>query len=102
MGGLAATGALGRISPPSTAMLTSQARRHPMVRFADAEVIAAARAANAPVPNLIFELDTRLGEQAYRIDLVDTDNLRVVGADAAGLMYGGLDLAEALHLEEPG
>lgn len=98
MGGLAVTGALSRVGTLPTAVFASETRWHPMLRFADAEVAAAARAANTSVPKLSFELDISLGEQAYRIELVDTDTLLVTGGDTMGAMYGGLDVAEALHL----
>lgn len=97
MGSLAVVGTLGRVGTVPTA-LASQIPLHPMVRFADTEVVAAARAANTSAPKLSFEVDGSLGEQAYRIDLIDADRLVVRGGDMRGLMYGGLDVAEALHL----
>ncbi len=98
MGGLAVTGALTHVAALPTAVSASETRDHPMVRFADAEVAAAARAANTSVPQLSFELDARLGVQAYRTDRVNTGKLLVTGGDMTGLMYGGLDVAEGLHL----
>jgi hypothetical protein len=97
MGGLAVTGALSRAGTFPPALLESETGRHPMLHFADAEIIAAATAASTPVPKLSFRLDTRLGEQAYRIERVDTDTLLVTGGDTTGAMYGGLDIAEALR-----
>ena len=98
MGGLAVTGALSRVGTLPAAVLDSETRGHPMVRFADAEVVAAARVVNTSVPKLSFELDSSLGEQAYRVDRADTGVLRVRGGDTTGMMYGGLDVAEALRL----
>src|SRR5215469_440570 len=98
MAGLAVTGAIGRVGALPTAVLASEAPGHPMVRFAEAEMVAAARAAGTSMPKISFELDTSLGEQAYRIERTDTDKLLVTGGDMTGVMYGGLDVAEALHL----
>jgi hypothetical protein len=97
MGGVAVTGALTRMGTLPTEVLASETRGHPMLRFADAEVGAAARAANTSVPKLSFELDSSLGEQSYRVDRVDTHVLRVTGGDMTGAMYGGLDVAEAVR-----
>ena len=98
MGGLAVTGALSRTAAFATAALASEVHQHPMLRFAAAEVVAAARAVHASVPELSFELDAGCGEQAYRIDRVEGGTLRVTGGDTTGAMYGGLDIAEALRL----
>lgn len=97
MGGLAATAGLTRASALSTAAFAGDTRGHPMLQFADTEIVAAARAANAPVPLLRFELDASLGEQAYRVERVNADTLLVIGGDMTGAMYGGLDVAEALR-----
>lgn len=99
MGGLAVTGALSpMVTLPAAAATSSELPLHPTLRFAVAEVVAAARAANTSAPKLRFELDSSLGEQAYRIDRVDGDTLLVTGGDTRGAMYGVLDVAEALHL----
>ena len=99
MGGLAVAGALTSVGALATGPLAAaDTRGHPMLEFADAEIVAAARAAHAAVPKLTFELDSRLGEQAYRIARVNTGTLVVTGGDTTGAMYGGLDVAEALRL----
>jgi hypothetical protein len=98
MGGLAVTGALSQLGAFPTAVFASETRAHPKLQFADAEIVAAARAARTSVPKLSFELDSSLGEQAYRIERLDADTLRVTGGDTTGAMYGGLDIAEALRL----
>jgi len=98
MGGLAVTGALGRVATMPAAAFAAETGGHPMARFAAAEIFAAARSANAPVPKVSFELDATLGEQTYRVDRSEGDKLLVRGGDMAGVMYGGLDVAEALHL----
>jgi hypothetical protein len=98
MGGLAVAGALTRVGALPTAAFAAGARSHPMLHFAEAEVVAAAGAARTSVPKLSFELDVTLGEQAYRIDRIDNATLRITGGDTTGAMYGGLDIAEALRL----
>ena len=98
MGGLAVTGALSRVGTSPTAVFAAETREHPMLQFANAEVVAAARGTHASVPKLSFELDSSLGEQAYRVERLNTDTLRVTGGDTTGAMYGGLDVAEALRL----
>ena len=97
MGGLAVAGALTRVGALPAGAFAADSRRHPMLDFAEAEILTAARAANASVPKLRFELDASLGEQAYRVDRVNNDTLLVTGGDATGAMYGGLDVAEALR-----
>lgn len=98
MGGLALTGALSRAGTLPALTLASEAHWPPMLQFAHTQAVSAARAVHASPPHLSFGLDSRLGEQAYRIDRVDTDRLRVTGGDLRGAMYGGLDVAEALYL----
>jgi hypothetical protein len=99
MGGLAVAGALTRVGALAAATFApADTRRHGMLHFAEAEIVAAARAVNRVVPKLSFELQTSLGEQAYRVERVSTDTLVVTAGDATGAMYGGLDLAEALRL----
>ncbi len=98
IGGLAVTGAVSRAGTLSAAVFASEIRLDPMLRFAEAEIVAAARAAKTPAPRLNFELDTSLGQQAYRIRPVEADTLLIRGGDTTGLMYAGLDIAEALHL----
>ena len=97
MGGLAVAGALTRVGALPAGAFAADSRRHPMLDFAEAEILTAARAANTSVPKLRFELDASLGEQAYRVDRVNNDTLLVTGGDATGAMYGGLDVAEALR-----
>jgi hypothetical protein len=97
MGGLAVAGALTRVGALPAGAVAADSRRHPMLDFAEAEILTAARAANTSVPKLRFELDASLGEQAYRVDRVNNDTLLVTGGDATGAMYGGLDVAEALR-----
>src|SRR5579862_3963041 len=86
MGGLAVTGALSRVGALPTPLFASKTRGHPMLHFAEAEVVAAARAANRSALKLSLELDPSLGEQAYRIEQVNTDTLLVTGGDTTGVM----------------
>jgi len=47
---------------------------------------------------VVFQLDPSLAPQSYRIRRDEPGKLQVVGGDAAGAMYGGLDIAEAIRL----
>jgi hypothetical protein len=98
MGGLAVTGALSGVGTLPAAVRASETHEHPMIRFAEAEVAAAARAAKTSAPKLSFAFDAALGQQAYRIDRAEGGQLRVTGGDMTGAMYGGLDVAEGLRL----
>ncbi|MBW8784257.1 MAG: twin-arginine translocation signal domain-containing protein [Novosphingobium sp.] len=69
-----------------------------MLRFAQAEIVAAAQATRLAPPPVRFATDRALGEQAYRIERNGANGFVVTGGDEAGAMYGGLDLAEALRL----
>jgi hypothetical protein len=61
------------------------------------EITRAAGLPGAQAPDVV-ELSIRRGEsQSFRIEK-DGSTVRVVGADAAGLIYGGLDVAEAIGL----
>ena len=64
-----------------------------------AEEIQAATAAAKSAPELVVSLrveSTTLAPQSYRIQR-DGGKLTVTGGDAAGAMYGGLDIAEAIR-----
>ena len=64
-----------------------------------AEEIRAASAAAKDLPKLAVSLNVdtaALGPQGYRIERAG-DKLTVTGGDAVGAMYGGLDMAEAIH-----
>lgn len=71
--------------------------------FAVSEIKAAATKANFDIAEskgditVSFLLDEALGEQSYRI-AKDEKTITVTGGDAVGLMYGGLDVAEALNM----
>lgn len=64
------------------------------------EITSAAESPGAQAPDVV-ELSIRSeGEpQSYRIEK-DGSVVRVVGADGAGLIYGGLDVAEAIRLHK--
>lgn len=68
----------------------------PPLQFAAAEI---ERAANgqAPALEVRFEIETNGLPQSYRI-FREGSSLRVIGGDAVGAMYGGLDVAEAIRL----
>jgi hypothetical protein len=66
-------------------------------RFAEAEIRreAAAKATEAQI-TLTVAIGDKAAAQSYRIRR-DGQNITVIGADPAGAMYGGLDLAEAIR-----
>ena len=66
------------------------------IDFARREIAAAARGTAAPLVE--FVTSPALGSQGYRIDRTAPGAWRVTGGDAAGAMYGGLDIAEAIAL----
>ncbi len=68
----------------------------PQLRFALAEIKSAARGANQTVPEITIELKTGPA-QSYQIER-EGSKVRVIGGDANGAMYGGLDVAEAVRL----
>ncbi len=68
----------------------------PPLQFAAAEVERAA-SNHAPAVDVSLGIETNGRPQSYRI-LRDAAGWRVIGGDAAGAMYGGLDVAEAIRL----
>lgn len=67
-------------------------------KFAEAEIRREATATPTEVHIILtVEKSPKKPAQSYRIER-DGDQLRVIGADEAGAMYGGLDIAEALRL----
>ena len=78
------------------AAATSQAADGP-IAFAEREIRAATAPSAAPAVEFVVAPD-RLGPQAYRIERLADGAWRVTGGDAAGAMYGGLDVAEAIAL----
>lgn len=67
-------------------------------KFAEEEIRreAAAKATEAQI-TLTIAKDDRAAAQSYRIKR-EGQNLTVIGADPAGAMYGGLDIAEAIRI----
>jgi len=73
--------------------------RIPQCEFAAGEIRAASAAAKAAPLKITIEVGReQFGAQAYRIERPGADVVRVIGSDANGAMYGGLDVAEALRL----
>lgn len=71
----------------------------PKVAFALKEIHQAADGRGVR-PGVEFEIDAEnLGPQGYRIEREPNGMIRVVGGDATGAMYGGLDVAEAIRLD---
>jgi hypothetical protein len=67
-------------------------------QFAEAEIRreAAAKSTEAQI-NLTVAKDDKAKAQSYRIKR-ESEKLTVIGADPAGAMYGGLDIAEAIRI----
>lgn len=70
----------------------------PRVAFAVEEIRAAARAHGLRGAVRLEIRSADLEPQCYRIERKTADSVSVVGGDATGVMYGGLDVAEALRL----
>jgi len=68
----------------------------PPLQFAAAEIERATHG-HAPAIDVHFEIESNGWPQSYRILHAGT-KLRVIGGDAIGGMYGGLDVAEAIRL----
>ena len=69
-------------------------------RFAAEEIQRACRE-RGPVPGLQTITLEATGDgvpQSYRIERASASDVRVIGADPAGAMYGGLEVAEAIRL----
>src|SRR5436190_3832370 len=72
----------------------------PPVVFALGEIERAVAGSSYSASNFVVQLEVNavgLTPQSYRFER-DGNRLRVIGGDAAGAMYGGLDIAEAIHL----
>lgn len=76
--------------------VTLPASPPPPLKFAATEIQRAAQH-SAIAAKIKLEIAGTGVPQSYRIGRSGTD-LTVVGADAVGAMYGGLDVAEAIHL----
>jgi len=73
----------------------------PQIAFASDEILHAVMETASPQPQMVveFQIDESLGSQAYRIERLKAPvGFRVVGGDANGAMYGGLDVAEAIRI----
>ena len=79
-------------------VLCSVAAHATPAEFAQQEISAAAKAASVAGPRVSFKIDATVGPQAYRLSRGTDGTLVVVGGDASGEMYGGLDLAEGVRL----
>jgi hypothetical protein len=94
---LAAAG-VGLVAPfGSAAAAAAQGKRPAPIAFAEREIAAAAAAASQPAPQVRFEIDPAMDPQSYRIG-GSAASPTIVAGDAAGAMYGGLELADALRL----
>lgn len=80
---------------PAHAAVNLQPADSAPLKFAAAEIEHAAKDAKQPVPDVTLSV-TPGAAQSYRIERAGA-KVRVIGGDAAGAMYGGLDLAEAIR-----
>ncbi len=70
----------------------------PQVAFAREEIRQAAELRGVRQA-VAFAIDAEnLGPQGYRIEREANGTIRVIGGDAVGAMYGGLDVAEAIRM----
>ncbi|MDA1276835.1 MAG: hypothetical protein O2960_22690 [Verrucomicrobia bacterium] len=81
---------------PARGAVTFQPSDAGSLKFAAAEIELAAKDARQPVPNVTLSVSTGPA-QSYRIER-DGAEIRIIGGDATGAMYGGLDVAEAIRL----
>ena len=73
------------------------------LQFAAQEIRrAAAEKEVTSLDEIVLEVSGEGPAQSYRIERPAAGTLRVVGADARGTMYGGLDVAEAIRLTTVG
>lgn len=86
---------LAFVRPAHTAVGFEPADSAPL-KFAAAEIGRAAKDAKQPVPEVAISV-TAGAAQSYRIER-DGTKLRVIGGDATGALYGGLDVAEAIRI----
>jgi hypothetical protein len=92
---LAAAGAGLAVQLGTAAAATSPAKRPAAIAFAEREIAAAAGSQAAPMAR--FEIDPAMAPQSYRIG-GSAASPAIVAGDAAGAMYGGLEVADALRL----
>ena len=84
------------LAGPAQAQVHLEPADLPPLKFAAAEIERAAAQTGRPVPAVSIRVKAGAA-QSYRIER-DDDQVRVVGGDATGAMYGGLDVAEAIRL----
>ncbi|MDH4410424.1 MAG: hypothetical protein QE273_12485 [Verrucomicrobiales bacterium] len=81
---------------PAHAAVSLQPADSAPLKFAATEIEHAAKDAKQPVPDVTLSV-TPGAAQTYRIKR-EGAKVRVIGGDAAGAMYGGLDIAEAIRI----
>ncbi len=86
--------ALAFIHPAAAAVSFQPADSAPL-KFAAAEIERATENANQPLPDVAISVAAGAA-QSYRIER-ERAKVRVIGGDAAGAMYGGVDVAEAIR-----
>ena len=81
---------------PAHASVSFDPADSPPLRFAAAEIERAAKDTKQPVPDVTISMMTG-APQSYRIER-NGAQMRVIGGDTIGAMYGGLDIAEAIRM----
>lgn len=67
------------------------------IMFARAEIERGAHATGKSAPKVDFVRDLHLGAQAFRLQAMADGTVRIHAGDAAGALYGGLELAERVQ-----
>jgi hypothetical protein len=80
---------------PALAAVSIQPADSAPLKFAASEIERLAMAAKQPMPDVSISVAAGTA-QSYRIER-DGVKVRVIGGDATGAMYGGLDIAEAIR-----
>src|SRR5689334_1455149 len=81
---------------PATNAPPDNVQKSPQVAFARVEIKKAGDSSREGTPPVEFTIDpARFKPQCYRIERA-AGKISVIGGDATGAMYGGLDVAEAI------
>ncbi|MDH4478094.1 MAG: hypothetical protein QE274_16585 [Verrucomicrobiaceae bacterium] len=86
------------LAPAAPLQLTNDPSTEGLGKFAAAEIQREAKGkGTAARISITVEKKPKAFPQSYRIER-EGDRIRVIGADAAGAMYGGLEIAEAIRI----
>ncbi|HUG11142.1 MAG TPA: hypothetical protein VMM36_09020 [Opitutaceae bacterium] len=79
-------------------LLSAHVAQGTPIDFAEQEIRSEAKSAGIAAPRVTFAVDPALGAQAYRFNRDADGAIEIFAGDAAGAMYGGLDVAEAIRI----